>query len=168
MGPAGTGGLALGSLPGDGPERERYWRQLESAYGGSPVHRTFGLTLTVTGAGEVVIRAAATEAAANKMGAVAGGVLAQLVDSAGVQAVRSRLRTGDRAVTVELNVNFLRPARPGGALRARGLLLDLSRTLAVATAEVCDDEDTLVAVGRVTVRVLRPPGPQTAAGTASG
>jgi uncharacterized protein (TIGR00369 family) len=158
VGSACAGELGPGTLAPAAPKRERHWRQLESSYGDSPIHQTFGLTLTVTGAGEVVIRAEATKAAANKMGTVAGGLLAQMVDSAAVQAVRSSLGTRDRAVTVELNVNFLRPARPGGPLRAGGSLLDMSRTLAVATAEVRDAEDALVAVGRVTVRLLRSAG----------
>jgi uncharacterized protein (TIGR00369 family) len=131
---------------------------MECAYGDSPIHRTFGLTLTVVGDGEVVVRADVTDAAANRQGIVAGGVLAQLVDSAAVQAARTRLGSQDRAVTSGLNVNFLRPARPGGPLTARGSLVDMSRTLAVGRADVRDDQDTLVAVGLVTVRLLRAPG----------
>jgi uncharacterized protein (TIGR00369 family) len=168
VGSASAGELGPGTLAPGTPERERHWPQLESSYGDSPIHQTLGLTLTVTGAGEVVIHAEATEAAANKMGTVAGGVLAQMVDSAAVQAVRTSLGTRDRTVTVELNVNFLRPARPGGMLRAKGSLLDMSRTLAVATVEVRDAEDTLVAVGRVTVRLLRSPGTESTEAAAPG
>ena len=139
-------------------ELARRWRQMESAYGDSPIHLMLGLTLTVVGDGEVVVRAKVTDAAANRHGIVAGGVLAELVDSAAVQAARTRLGSRDRAVTAELNVNFLRPARPGGPLTARGSLADMSRTLAVGRADVRDDQDTLVAVGLVTVRLLRAPG----------
>ena len=160
---AGAGQLGPGPLAPTAAERDRHWRWLESSYGGSAIHHTFGLTLTVAGDGEVVIRAEATGAAANKAGTVAGGVLAQMVDSAGVQAARTRLDRQDRAVTVELNVNFLRPAPAGGPLRARGSLLDLSRTLAVARAEVRDAQDVVVAVGLVTVRLLRARGAGTTA-----
>jgi uncharacterized protein (TIGR00369 family) len=160
--PSGTGELGPGPLAATAPGRAERWRELESSYGDSPIHRTFGLSLTVAGDGEVVIHAEATEAAANKMGTVAGGVLAQLVDSAAVQAAKTRLDSGDRAVTVELNVNFLRPARAGGPLSATGSLLDMSGALAVARAEVRDGQDTLLAVGLVTVRLFRaarPKGP---------
>ena len=146
---AGSGKLA--------PDVQR-WRQLEAAYGDSPIHRTFGLTLTVVGDGEVVVHATVTEAAANRQGIVAGGVLAQLLDSAAVQAARTRLGSQDRAVTAGLNVNFLRPARPGGTLIARGSLVDMSHTLAVGHADVRDGQDTLLAVGLVTIRLLRAPG----------
>jgi uncharacterized protein (TIGR00369 family) len=139
-------------------ELAQRWRQMESAYGDSAIHRTFGLTLTVVGDGEVVVHAKVTDAAANRQGIVAGGVLAQLVDSAAVQAARTRLGSQDRAVTAELNVNFLRPARTGGPLTARGSLVDMRRSLAVGRADVRDDHDTLVAVGLVTVRLLRAPG----------
>lgn len=130
---------------------------MESAYDNSPIHLMLGLTLTVVGDGEVVVRAKVTDAVANRHGIVAGGMLAELVDSAAVQAARTRLGSQDRAVTAELNVNFLRPARPGGPLAARGSLVNMSRTLAVGRADVRDDQDTLVAVGLVTVRLLRAP-----------
>jgi uncharacterized protein (TIGR00369 family) len=164
----GAGQLDPGTRAPAASEREGHWRQLESSYGGSPIHQTFGLTLTVAGDGEVVIRAEATEAAANKMGTVAGGVLAQMVDSAAVQAARTRLDSQDRAVTVELNVNFLRPALAGGPLHARGWLLDLSRTLAVSRAEVRDAQDVVVAVGLATVRLLRARGAETTAAPERG
>lgn len=164
----GAGQLGPGMLAQAASERERHWRWLESSYGGSAIHQTFGLTLTVAGDGEVVVHAEATGAAANKAGTVGGGVLAQMVDSAAVQAARSRLDSQDRAVTVELNVNFLRPALAGGPLHASGSLLHLSRTLAVARAEVRDAHDVVVAVGLVTVRVLRARGAEAIAAPEPG
>jgi uncharacterized protein (TIGR00369 family) len=74
-----------------------------------------------------------------------GGVVSALIDIAGDYAVA--LRTGQGVPTVDLRVDWLKPARAGDLL-ATGRVVKLGRTLSVADVEVHDTKGTLVAVGR--------------------
>ena len=74
-----------------------------------------------------------------------GGVVSALIDIAGDYAVESR--TGSDVPTVDLRVDYLRPAKRG-SLFATGRVIKLGRRVAVADVEVKDEEGQLVAVGR--------------------
>jgi uncharacterized protein (TIGR00369 family) len=140
------------------PQRGSHWREMERTYGESAIHRAFGMRLRVVQAGEAEVLCDPGGNSANRMGTVAGGVLAQMIDSAVLQAIRTQLGPQDGLVTVEMNVNFLRPAPVEQQLRATGYVLSLSPTLAVGRADVHDVDVQLLAVGLVTARVRRRSG----------
>jgi uncharacterized protein (TIGR00369 family) len=73
-----------------------------------------------------------------------GGVIAALIDLTAHAAVAVRI--GRPAPTVDLRIDYLRPA--AGDLMATGKLLRAGRSLARADVEVRDARDLLVAVGR--------------------
>lgn len=81
-------------------------------------------------------------------GMVAGGVLATLADEAMAHAVMSVLREGQKAVTSEMNIRYLRGASPekGGDIVARARLVRQGRHICVAEAQLLDSEDRLLAV----------------------
>ncbi|MEW9673559.1 PaaI family thioesterase [Ammoniphilus sp. 3BR4] len=83
---------------------------------------------------------------------VHGGVLAVLIDSVIASAIRTVLDQGKMAVTAEMNVNFLRPAKKG-KLIAEGQLVNKGRLLMVGTGDVKDEEGRLLATGRATFAV---------------
>ena len=90
----------------------------------------------------------------NGMGVVHGGVTATLADAAVGIALMQR-HGGERpATTVELKVNYLRPAGKG-KLTARAHLLKAGSTLAVGRADVTDDQQQLIATALVTYMFLR-------------
>jgi uncharacterized protein (TIGR00369 family) len=84
----------------------------------------------------------------NGLGTLHGGVTSTLVDVAVGLAVIGQLG-GQPATTVELKVNYLRPATQGRVL-TRARLVKMGKTLAVGTAEVKDPHGHVVAIGTAT------------------
>ncbi|MDE0382534.1 MAG: PaaI family thioesterase [Defluviicoccus sp.] len=74
-----------------------------------------------------------------------GGIIGAVVDVAADYAVAAKL--GVPVPTVDLRVDYHRAARPGD-LVARGRVVRLGGTNAVAEASVRDGEDRLIASGR--------------------
>ena len=83
-----------------------------------------------------------------------GGVLAALVDLAADWALVSR--TGRGVPTIDMRVDYLRPARTGD-LTAVGKTVRVGKTVSVADVEIRDASGTLVAVGRACYASPRPP-----------
>lgn len=68
-------------------------------------------------------------------GIVHGGVLATLADTAVALAAYTLAAEGQRIVTIEFKINFLRPAQ-GERLLCRGTVLRPGRTVTVSEAEI--------------------------------
>ncbi|MCW2782171.1 MAG: thioesterase [Marmoricola sp.] len=138
----------------DADLRDR-WTAMEKRYGESGVQRTFGLSMSVVGRGEVLVHFDGRPEGANRSGNTAGGVLTQMIDSAVVQAAATCISDGDGLTTLELKVNFVRAAPPGGPLTARATIKHEGRTTAVGAGEIVDAEGRTVALGLVTVALRR-------------
>lgn len=134
------------SAPGAGPLdpdelRERIRR--------SGYHRAHGAELTEVEPGRVVMRVRLGESHLNPQGIVHGGVIAGLIDSvAGISLRTSRDRDVGH-VTVQMQVNYLRPAQ-AGELYGTGRVVHDGGRVGVAEAEVHDADGTLVARGTAT------------------
>jgi len=74
-----------------------------------------------------------------------GGILASVVDTAGVCAIATR--TGRLSPTVDLRIDYHRAGVPG-ELRAEASVIALGRTLACAETRVFDVQGRLAASGR--------------------
>ena len=74
-----------------------------------------------------------------------GGILSALIDIAGDYAVYSK--TGGDVPTLDLRIDYLRPARRG-RLTAIARTLKVGRRVSVADVEVKDEEGQVVAIGR--------------------
>jgi uncharacterized protein (TIGR00369 family) len=73
----------------------------------------------------------------NPLGTIHGGIITTLLDSAMGCAVHTTLPAGDLYTTLELKVNFLRPAFPtSGRLLCQGRVLHRGATVALAEAQV--------------------------------
>ena len=77
-------------------------------------------------------------------GVVQGGIIVTLADYAFHRAVQTHLRPGQTAVTVELKVNFLAPARDG-ELRAAARVVSAGRRIIVCDVDVTGTEGKLIA-----------------------
>lgn len=88
----------------------------------------------------------------NMLGTLHGGVTATLIDAAIGVAVIGGMG-GRPATTVELKVNYLRPATQG-KVHARARLVKIGKTLVFGTAEVRDGHGHLVAAGSATYMLL--------------
>jgi uncharacterized protein (TIGR00369 family) len=134
---------------------EAYWREMERRYGESPIHKILGLSLHVTGPGNVIVEYDGSDAARNLNGNPAGGALAQMVDSAVFQASRTMLQPGDQAVTLDLKVSLVRAGPVIGGLATEGRVEHVGRLTTVGEARVRDPEGRLVAIGLVTLALRR-------------
>jgi uncharacterized protein (TIGR00369 family) len=107
-----------------------------------PVARLLGFDdITTVEEGRVVFSMAPAEEHLNPLGTVHGGVLTTLLDSAMGCAVHTTLAPGALFTTLELKVNFLRPALAGGAtLLADGRVVHRGATVALAEAQITDAE----------------------------
>lgn len=74
-----------------------------------------------------------------------GGILSALIDIAGDYAVYSK--TGGDVPTVDLRIDYLRPAKRG-RLVAIAKTVKVGRRVAIADVEVKDEQGQVVAVGR--------------------
>jgi uncharacterized protein (TIGR00369 family) len=113
----------------------------------SPFHRLIGLVLLRAEDGEVEMRLPWQEAfgRSDRSDWYHGGILSALIDIAGDYAVASRL--GRWVATIDLRVDYLRPARRGD-LVARARAVKVGRTVGVADVELLDDKGAVVAIGR--------------------
>jgi uncharacterized protein (TIGR00369 family) len=135
--------------------REEFWAEMEQTYADSPIHRTLGLTLRVVAAGEVAIVFDGTPQAGNRRGHPAGGALAEMLDSAVVQAARTLVGPADQLVTLDLKMNFVAAATAGCPLSTRARIDHLGRSTVVGTGRIEDPSGNLIALGIVTVNRRR-------------
>lgn len=97
--------------------------------------------------GSVVIRLSYRPEFSGRRGAdfYHGGILASLVDIAAHAVVA--VHVGRMAPTIDLRVDYLRPARAAD-LFATARLLKLGRSVSRADVEICSADNAVVAVGR--------------------
>lgn len=84
------------------------------------------------------------------LGIMHGGVLATLLDSVMGMAAGTLAPEGHFVVTVQLNINFVRPAWQGETLVATGEVCHRGKQTAVARGEVRTGSGVLVGIGSAT------------------
>lgn len=96
-------------------------------------------------------------------GIVQGGLITTLADSSIAHATVAALDMAtQRTATIELKINFIRPAT-GGLFTSVGRLIHLGRRTAVGEAEVTDEQGRLIAKCLASVMVLSRQAPGDAA-----
>ncbi|MBW8484676.1 PaaI family thioesterase [Actinomadura parmotrematis] len=104
------------------------------------------------GAGTVEVAFTADERFTNPAGAIQGGFLAAMLDDTLNPALAALLPEGAFAPTLDLHVQFLRPARPG-RLVGRGRVVRRGREIAFLAGELLDARDRPVAVATATAKI---------------
>lgn len=122
-----------------------------------PVARLIGMRLASAGPGLATFVLDVDERHHNPMGSVHGGILGDLADAAMGYAVISTLAADETFTTLEMKVNFLRPAF-SGRLRCHGRVESRGKTIAYAVADVLNEEGKLVAKAVSTNLVQKRPG----------
>ena len=115
-----------------------------------PFHQYLGLKLIEAEADFVRLRLQKTATTPTGIGgSVNGGVLATMIDMAGVAAVFTKLVEGAQpAGTADLSVTYLRQAQ-GQWLDAEARVIKRGRQLCTIDVRVINDEQVLCAIGRV-------------------
>ncbi|MEP7060708.1 MAG: PaaI family thioesterase [Actinomycetota bacterium] len=131
-------------------------QDLRSLLAATPLYSDAGITLAGAEPGLVAVTFTPRPAHLNVQGLVHGGLLALLADTSMGLAVRTQLPAGRPHVTVQLGVQFLRPAPAEGALTATGRATKVGRTLAFGAADITAVDGSLIAVATATISVAEP------------
>jgi uncharacterized protein (TIGR00369 family) len=102
--------------------------------------------------GTIEVAFTATESFLNPAGVIQGGFLAAMLDDTLGPALVAGLDPGDFALTADLHVQFLRPARPGRLL-GRGRVVRRGRDIGFLAGELVDEDGAIVAVATATVQI---------------
>ena len=120
-----------------------------------PVAATLGWTLRAVDpeAGTIEVGFAAGQAFLNPTGSVQGGFLAAMLDDTMGPAVFAMGKGAIYAPTIDLNVSFLKPGRPG-AFVGKGRVVSLGKSIAFLEGQLFDEAGALVARATATARVM--------------
>ena len=123
-------------------------KELNALVSTMPFNHLLGLRVSRLYADGLTIEMEITPELKNILGTLHGGATASLIDAAiGVAIIRQL--GGRPATTVELKLNYLRPAAQG-KVRARSKIIKIGKTLVVGTAEIHDQHGYLIAMGSAT------------------
>jgi uncharacterized protein (TIGR00369 family) len=89
----------------------------------------------------------------NPLGTVQGGFLAAMLDDTLGPALVGTLGEGQFAPTIELKVNFIRPAQPG-VLIGEGRVVARGGSIAFLAGELRTEQQELVATATATARIV--------------
>ena len=118
-----------------------------------PFYRYMGIRLTKLGWGRSEIRIKVVRGLTQQAGFAHGGVAAALVDSAVGLALCTTINPTSTIRTINLQVNFTAPAKPG-SLTAHGKIIHRGKQTAVGECQVTDEGGTLVSTGTATYVIL--------------
>jgi uncharacterized protein (TIGR00369 family) len=138
--------------------RGPFWDVLEGRAEPPPAAILLGWELVAVDpdAGTIEVSFTATEQFLNPAGDVQGGFLAAMLDDTLGPALVATLGDGEWAPTVDLQVQFLRPAKPG-TLRGFGRVVRRGRDIAFLAGELRDPDGDVVATATATAFVRRRP-----------
>jgi uncharacterized protein (TIGR00369 family) len=105
---------------------------------------TLGARITEAEPGRVVLELVAGPRHRHGGGVVQGGVISQIADAAMGMSLATLQPDGIWNTTIELKINFVRPAIEG-RLRAVGRVIEMRHSLLFGEADVFDQRDRLIA-----------------------
>jgi len=105
--------------------------------------------------GRVRVQYTARSEFGNPHGAIQGGFLAAMLDDAMGPALFTTLPADQFAPTIEMKVNFVRPARPGPII-AEGTLVHKTSSIAFLEGKLTTVAGDLIATATATARIFDP------------
>ncbi|MCL5960440.1 MAG: PaaI family thioesterase [Chloroflexi bacterium] len=135
-------------------ERADYWEKVKALANTSPFYQLLGMELVELAEGYARFRMPVEDKLLQLYEAVHGGAIASLADSAAALALISLLTPAEKAVTVEMKINYLAPTL-AGELIAEGRVVHKGGRLSVIDVEVRNNGERLVAKSLITYAVTR-------------
>lgn len=114
------------------------------------IGETMGIRAVQVEAGSIVLEGRPDQRHLNPAGAVHGGFAATCLDGAAALALISILEADVPHSTVDLNVKYVRPLRPGDIYQVRGWVVERTRSLAICDAQIVDAQGKLCAKATTT------------------
>jgi uncharacterized protein (TIGR00369 family) len=106
-----------------------------------PCNRLFGLELISSSDGHAEVTMPVSGSYAQEVNVVHGGIITTLADTTAVYALYPHLPAGKTMTSIELKVNFLRPAVPtGDPLQARARVIKRGENIGVCQVDVSQGE----------------------------
>jgi uncharacterized protein (TIGR00369 family) len=128
-----------------------------------PISRLTGMRITECGVGTAAFSMPLTKWLCTPQGAISIGPLTMPADAAMACAIQTELPPATPLTTAELSLRLLRPAPAGGSITARGRVVDVRRTIALAEVSIADQDERLIAHGS-SLCVLQPDADRAAPG----
>jgi len=119
-------------------------RRVESAREGVPFLKLLGIEVESVAPGTATLSVAVREELMRNDRIVHGGVMASLIDSAFAFAIIPMLSDGERTVTVDMTIHYLRPLSRGVA-KATARIVRAGRRVITLSAELFDENEKLAA-----------------------
>lgn len=114
-----------------------------------PYFRHLGIEIVEIKEGFAKLRLEFEEYLTHPFGSLHGGAIASMADSAGVNAVMTVLDEGQKALTLEMKINYLSSTR-GQAIYGEGRVIHKSQRFAVSDVEIRDADGQFIAKAIVT------------------
>jgi uncharacterized protein (TIGR00369 family) len=132
-----------------------FWQMRDGKLPAPRVAATLGMVITKVSAEDGVVEAdfEGKPEFTNPVGNVQGGILAAMLDDTMGPALACQLRAGEFAPTLNLNISFLKPAKPG-KLRGVGRIVRRGKDVCVLSGELFQD-DELLATATATALIRR-------------
>jgi uncharacterized protein (TIGR00369 family) len=137
-------------------KRHIFWDVVEGRLPPPPADRALGFKVLEAeqGSGRIRLEFEGRPEFANPLGHIAGGFVAAMLDATVSLAPATTYTAGEFGPTLELKVNFIRPAKVG-MLVGVGRTVHRTGTVAFAEGELRDGDGTLVATASATIRIVR-------------
>lgn len=136
---AGTAGTA--DTPGAEGDKDRIVRQFIEAL---PFSKALQMEMEAMGEGRAVISMPYSEALVGDpaTGVIHGGAVSALMDTCSGAAVMSHPQLKAATATLDLRIDYMRPATPGDRITAWAHCYNVTRSIAFVRAEAFDADDT--------------------------
>ena len=145
------------SAPAEPSGRDLLEAALRDAVPPPPFLQLLNMRFVAVTQGSATFEMPSTSQLYNPNSVVHGGAITSLADSAMGFAVLSTLAPGENFTTAELHVNFLKAVTAeSGTLRSTGRVVQRGQQVAVAEADVLDQQNQLIARASSTNIILQP------------
>ena len=119
----------------------------------SPYYKHLGITIVEASEGFAKLQLSFKDCLTHPYGYLHGGAIASLADSAGINAVLTILKDEQKALTLEMKINYLLPVKDT-AVYAEARIVHKGKKFALADVDVKNDDGRLVAKAIVTCAIM--------------